>query len=61
MKRISDSFFSSNIPSAPPKKRELDFSSYFYVIFRGGSRTAATYKMELFVVIVNGFQKNRFV
>ena len=23
---------------------------------RGGSRTAATYKMELFVIIVNGFQ-----
>ena len=60
MKRISDSFFSSNIPS-PPKKRELDSFSYFYVIFRGGSRTAATYKMELFVVIVNGFQKDRFV
>ena len=24
--------------------------------FRGGSRTAATSKMELFVIIVNGFQ-----
>ena len=24
--------------------------------FRGGSRTAATFKMEFFVVIVNGFQ-----
>ena len=23
---------------------------------RGGSRTAATYKMELFVIIVNSFQ-----
>ena len=26
------------------------------VIYRGGSRTAATSKMELFVIIVNGFQ-----
>ena len=24
--------------------------------FRGGSRSAATFKMELFVIIVNGFQ-----
>ena len=26
------------------------------LIFRGGSRTAATSKVELFVIIVNGFQ-----
>ena len=26
------------------------------IILRGGSRTAATSKMELFVIIVNGFQ-----
>ena len=27
-----------------------------YIIFRGGSRIAATSKVELFVIIVNGFQ-----
>ena len=26
------------------------------ILLRGGSRTAATSKMELFVIIVNGFQ-----
>ena len=60
MKRIRT--VSSLVTFPPlPKKRELDSFSYFYVIFKGGSRTAATYKMELFVVIVNGFQKDRFV
>ena len=28
----------------------------YLFIFRGGSRTAATSKMERFVIIVNGFQ-----
>ena len=28
----------------------------FLYLFRGGSRTAATAKMELLVIIVNGFQ-----
>ena len=27
----------------------------FWSIFTGGSRTAATSKMELFVIVVNGF------
>ena len=30
-------------------------------IFRGGSETAATFKMELFVVIVNGFESFLFL
>ena len=29
---------------------------YFNTGFRGGSRAAATFKMECFVIIVNGFQ-----
>ena len=29
--------------------------------FRGGSRTAATSKMELFVIIINGFQPLTFI
>ena len=29
---------------------------HFLAMFRGGSRTAATSKMERFVIIVNGFQ-----
>ena len=32
------------------------FCQVFCEIFRGGSRTAATSKMELFLTIVNGFQ-----
>ena len=28
----------------------------YYCVFRGGSRTAATYKMERFVIIVNGWK-----
>ena len=32
---------------------ESDFNTLF---FRGGSRTAATSKMEHFAIIVNGFQ-----
>ena len=44
-------------------KRSCGFSSEFLlnnlcenVLFRGGSRTAATSKMERFVIIVNSFQ-----
>ena len=30
--------------------------TFYEILFRGGSRAAATSKMELFVIIVNGFQ-----
>ena len=30
--------------------------SHVIVVAKGGSRTAATFKMEHFVIIVNGFQ-----
>ena len=36
--------------------KSQNFTDNFEDIFRGGSRTAATTKMELFVIIVNGFQ-----
>ena len=29
----------------------------FFTLFRGGSRTAAIYKMERFVILVSGFQQ----
>ena len=29
---------------------------FLTIVHRGGSRTAATYKAELFAIIVNGFQ-----
>ena len=32
------------------------FYIYIYIFHRGGSRTAATSKMELFAIIVNSFQ-----
>ena len=34
----------------------LGFFCRIYTVCRGGSRTAATSKMEYFVIIVNGFQ-----
>ena len=34
---------------------------YLSLVYRGGSRTAATSKMELFVIIVNGFQPLTFI
>ena len=41
-------------------ERELIFMGFLYSItiasIRGGSRTAVTSKMGLFVIIVNGFQ-----
>ena len=30
--------------------------AFIYSVIRGGSRTAATFKMERFVIIVNSFQ-----
>ena len=36
--------------------KDLDFVEVNRLISRGVSRTAATSKMELFVIIVNGFQ-----
>ena len=44
-----------------PKVGQLDRKSVLFandalLCFRGRSRTAATSKMELFVIIVNGFQ-----
>ena len=38
------------------KKSKLFQHGALYVEYRGGSRTAATSKMERFVIIVNGFQ-----
>ena len=34
----------------------INFSKDVRELIRGGSRTAATFKIELFVIIVNGFQ-----
>ena len=33
----------------------VNLESYLINVIRGGSRTTATSKMELFVIIVNGF------
>ena len=37
------------------------FIKSIVIVFRGGSRNAATSKMERFVMILNGFQIERFV
>ena len=34
----------------------FDQLQIYWLIFRGGSRTTATFKMELFVIIVNGWK-----
>ena len=35
---------------------EVVIVSMFFIVSRGGSRTAATTKVELFVIIVNGWK-----
>ena len=52
---ISESFFLSY-----HKYRRLYNPSIIYNI-RGGSRTAATFKMELFVIIVNGWKSSKLI
>ena len=46
-------------------ERELIFMGFLYSItipsIRGGSRTAVTSKMGLFVIIVNGFQPSTII
>ena len=39
-----------------PDCKQYSNSVYINQIYRGGSRTATTSKLELFVIIVNGFQ-----
>ena len=49
--------FTNNFDSACVLEMGLfEFNLMTLIIIRGGSRTAATSKMELFVIIVNGFQ-----
>ena len=38
------------------KNKNVNFSSSYAILDRGGSRATATSKMECFAIIVNGFQ-----
>ena len=51
-------FFCVSLMIRAPIEVKLLRNVYFSCIIRGGSRTAATSKMELFVIMVNELQHN---